>query len=71
MVASYIIPEVVVEVSTSVDVNDNGFEEELEVGGPRRIARLPGPAILDTALGERLDASLTASEDVVGVSPSI
>ena len=59
-----------VTVSASVDVNDNGFEEELEVGGPRRIAAT-SPAILDIALGERLDASLTASEDVVGVSPSI
>ena len=54
----------------SADVNDNGFEEELEVSGPHRIAAT-SPAILDIALGERLDASPTASEDVIGVSPSI
>ena len=56
----------VVAVSTSVDINDIGFEVELEVGRPRRIAAI-SPTIIDIALGERLDASLTASEDVVGV----
>ena len=49
--------EVVVMVSMSVHVN--GLELELELNGPRRIAAT-FPAILDIALGKRLDVLLTA-----------
>ena len=57
-------------VSLSIDINDSGFEEELEVGRPHRIA-VTSPAILDVAPGERLNALLTAFEDAVDVTLSI
>ena len=54
----------------SMSVHVNGLELELELNGPHRIAAT-SPAILDIALGKRLDVSLTACEDVVVAVSSI
>ena len=54
----------------SMSVHVIGLKWELKLSGSRRIAAT-SPTILDTALGERLDVSLTACEDVVVAISSI